>query len=212
MSNELLCILLIVGGFVSGSVMYSAILPRLFCHIDIRSVSDDGNAGAYNVFKHCGVPLGIVCLLCDMLKGFVPVLLGVLFCDIHSLLFSLVIIAPTLGHALGIFSKWQGGKCISIIFGEMIALVWISPELFVLAVLFVTFCIIPGIHSDRVRSIITFSCFLVIAFIIEAYMGRVFVGIGCSTCALISVICHIRAKEGAVVEAEAETQTVELNK
>ena len=190
-------------------------MPKLFCHKDIRKISDDHNAGAYNVFKYCGVPLGIVCLLCDMLKGFIPVLLGVLFCDIHSLLFTFVIIAPTLGHALGVFSKFQGGKCISTIFGEMIALVWISPELFILATLYVIFCIVPGIHSDRIRSIITFSCFLVIALVVEAHMGRVFVGLGCSACALISILCHLRVKDAQIVSAKMEAkeeETAQLHK
>ena len=139
-----------------------------------------------------------------MLKGFVPVLLGVLLCDINSFWFALVIIAPTLGHSLGIFSNFQGGKCIATIFGEMIALTFVSPILFILAAIFVLFCIVPGIHSNKTRSVITFSCFMVVAFVFEACFGRAWIGVGCSVCALISIISHLKKKEAVATEVELD--------
>ena len=71
--EQLLWLLLIVSGFFSGGVMYSRILPKLFLKKDICSNSPDKNPGASNVFVSCGVTLGMLCLLMDMLKGFVPV-------------------------------------------------------------------------------------------------------------------------------------------
>lgn len=213
MSNGLLCLLFAILGFLSGSVMYSAIITRFARHIDIRKVSDDGNAGAFNAFAHCGVVVGAICLICDILKGFIPVLLGVLFCNIHSFGFIFVIIAPVLGHAVGMFSNFKGGKCISTIFGVMIALVWVCPELFILAGIYVVTCLLPGIHSNRTRSIIAFSCFLVVAFIVEATAGRIFIAIGCSLCALISIVRHLQSKEGNVDEQREidEEEVVELH-
>ena len=44
-----------VFGYVSGSVMYSRLLPFLFKQVDITKISDDGNPGAGNVFQHLGI-------------------------------------------------------------------------------------------------------------------------------------------------------------
>ena len=60
----------IVAGFFSGSILYSALLPRLFSKVDIVEDSDDHNPGTANVFKLVGPVMGLICLLLDMAKGF----------------------------------------------------------------------------------------------------------------------------------------------
>lgn len=59
----------ICAGFLSGSIAYSYFLPKLLLHKNILLLSDDGNPGCANVFKYIGVPMGILCLLCDFFKG-----------------------------------------------------------------------------------------------------------------------------------------------
>ena len=44
-------------GFFLGSVPFCHLLPRVFMGKDICALSDDGNPGAANVFKLCGVPM-----------------------------------------------------------------------------------------------------------------------------------------------------------
>ena len=109
-------LLFIVGGFLSGSVMFSALLPRRLLGRDVPAESDDRNPGAGNVFTHCGVPMGMLCLFMDMAKGFVPVFLAARFADTASMLFALVIAAPVLGHALAPLYHFLGGKCIATAF------------------------------------------------------------------------------------------------
>ena len=41
-------------GYLSGSVLYSYLIPKYFCHVDIRTVNEDQNPGAFNAFS---VPL-----------------------------------------------------------------------------------------------------------------------------------------------------------
>ena len=94
--NALIWLLLIVGGFLSGSLMFCKIIPKLFQHKDICEISDDHNPGAFNVFRHCGKKVGIVCLLLDVLKGFVPVLLASMLMETNGALFTLVMIMPVL--------------------------------------------------------------------------------------------------------------------
>ena len=68
--------LLIVGGFLLGSMMFSQWIPKLLAGKDICKESVDNNPGAFNAFKHSGKKIGTLCLALDLLKGFVPVLLA----------------------------------------------------------------------------------------------------------------------------------------
>ncbi len=37
-------------GYLSGSVLYSYLIPKYFCHVDVRTVNEDQNPGAFNAF------------------------------------------------------------------------------------------------------------------------------------------------------------------
>ena len=76
---NLLPIAFVLLGFLSGSILYSQYLPWHFKRINIMEISEDHNPGTANVMKYAGVPLGIVCLVCDIGKGFVPVFLAMRF-------------------------------------------------------------------------------------------------------------------------------------
>ena len=51
--------------------MFCSFVPRLITGKDICGLSDDGNPGAFNVFRHCGAGVGCLCLALDVLKGLV---------------------------------------------------------------------------------------------------------------------------------------------
>ena len=160
--NGLYSILLALGGFLLGSIMFCKLIPQLVVHKNICELSDDGNPGAYNVFKHCGIKLGVVCLLLDILKGFLPVFIASLFLNTDSILFTFVLIAPVVGHALGMFNHFVGGKCISTSFGVMIGLLpvsWIG--LVSLAVLFVLFSTLFKIKSRNRRTVVVYALFAI---------------------------------------------------
>lgn len=40
----------ILFGYLSGSVLYSYLIPKHFCHVDVRTVHEDRNPGAFNAF------------------------------------------------------------------------------------------------------------------------------------------------------------------
>lgn len=92
-------ILFIAAGFISGSILYSYMIGKYFCNIDIMEISDDKNPGAANIIKHAGVKYGIPAIFLDVAKGFVPVYFAVKYLDIESLYFIPVLAAPVLGHA-----------------------------------------------------------------------------------------------------------------
>ena len=41
-------------GYLSGSVLYSYLIPKYFCHVDVRTVNEDQNPGAFNAFSVAG--------------------------------------------------------------------------------------------------------------------------------------------------------------
>jgi acyl phosphate:glycerol-3-phosphate acyltransferase len=60
---------------VAGSIPFGLLIAR-GCGVDIRA-HGSGNIGATNVLRVCGKKPGITCLLLDLLKGFLPVVLAV---------------------------------------------------------------------------------------------------------------------------------------
>ena len=113
---------LFVLGFFSGSVLYSALLPRLTKGVDVRALAPDHNPGAANVFKYAGVPVGILALVCDLAKAYVPVRLALRWLPLADPAFALVLCAPVLGHAFSPFAHFRGGKAIAASFGALLAL------------------------------------------------------------------------------------------
>ena len=71
-------LLLIVGGYLAGSMPFGYWVVRLFKHVDIRTVGS-GNIGGTNVWRVYGRWLGFPVVLLDTAKGFVPALLAVIF-------------------------------------------------------------------------------------------------------------------------------------
>ena len=65
----ILLIVSILLAYLLGSIPSSVWLGRWLKGIDLRE-HGSGNAGATNAFRVLGVPIGIVVLLLDMLKGF----------------------------------------------------------------------------------------------------------------------------------------------
>lgn len=163
MSDNILLIIFIFGGFLFGSVLFSKIFFKITTNKDICTESVDHNPGAYNVFTSCGVTVGIMALLCDMLKGFLPVFIARRYVGTESLLFAFVMLAPVLGHAIGVFDHFQGGKCIATAFGVQIAMIANNWSVLLLAGLYILFSTLIPVRTHRVRSIVTFALFGIVS-------------------------------------------------
>src|SRR5882762_3983075 len=104
---------LVVLGYLLGSCPWGYWLVRLLKHEDIRKVGS-GNIGATNVWRTYGRWLGIPVVLLDILKGFVPALLGMLFVSPHHLAGICAGAAAMLGHWRPLFLKFaKGGKMVA---------------------------------------------------------------------------------------------------
>lgn len=166
MENGILKYLLfIVAGYVSGSIMYSYLIPKLFCGVDIVKEGDDHNPGMTNVMRCVNVKLGILCLVLDVAKGFVPVFLAKMYVpDYRHMLFALIIAAPVLGHAFTPILKFKGGKAIATSYGVLLALIPDSFMVLRMAVITAIFSLIIIVKPDSLRVIISMFLFAVCNF------------------------------------------------
>ena len=53
--------------------MFGYLIPRFLKGIDVRALSSDGNPGTANAFFYGGAFCGTLVLICELLKGFLPV-------------------------------------------------------------------------------------------------------------------------------------------
>lgn len=189
------CILFIGFGFLAGSFLNCLVLPKIFKKIDICAVSSDHNPGAANVFIHCGIPFGLLCLFLDIFKGMLPVYLAKRVLPITSLMFSLIMLAPVLGHAFSPLNNFHGGKCIATSFGVLIALMPQCYIVIILAVLYITFSTIIKISPHRKRSLVTYVTFGAIAGYILIKEKLVSIAFGCIAISMVVVAKHLKREK-----------------
>lgn len=185
-------ILSITGGFLLGGIMFSQILPEKILHKDIQAISEDHNPGATNVFVNCGTAMGLTCLVLDLLKGMIPVLLAGYLLDRKNLLFGIILAAPVLGHAVAPFHHFHGGKCIATSFGEMIGLLPFNRIGLLLAGLYIIFSTVIKIQPNRVRSIVVYSLFGLSSSILLTAREENSIALGCILISLIAIFKHSR--------------------
>lgn len=124
-------ILIIVFAYLLGSVPTGYILGS-WAGIDVRKAGS-GNIGATNVARVIGKRQGILTLIADVAKGFIPVFLAT-HLGLSSGLIALTGVAAFLGHLYPVFLKFRGGKGVSTALGVFLGVApWATA---VLAVIF----------------------------------------------------------------------------
>lgn len=83
--------------------------------------SGSGNIGATNVMRTAGVVMGIITLLGDVLKGFLPVYTAIYF-DQTGIIVAIVGLAVFAGHIFPLFLKFRGGKGVATAAGIYLAI------------------------------------------------------------------------------------------
>ena len=187
--------LLILGGFLLGSIMFCELIPKIILGKDIYKISVDNNPGAFNAFKHCGIKIGIPCLILDVLKGFIPVILASLFMDFRCLGFAMVMVAPVLGHAIGLFNSFHGGKCIAVSFGVLLGILpitWVG--IVVLTVLYILFTVLIKINPPSKRSVFVYGIFMAITCTFLGIINLPYIAVGCFLVALLPIIKFVFTK------------------
>lgn len=191
-------------GFCLGGVLFSYHLPKLFKGVDIRFLSGDHNPGTVNAFKYAGVPLGILCLLCDLCKGFIPVFLAAQMLDPFRLWFALIICAPALGHAVAPLYHHRGGKAIAATFGALLGLLPGSYLVLLLAALYLFFSLILVINPHERRTVVTFGLFAALAVLAAFYTQRWSFALGCALLSAVVILKNYRDAKLPLPQAEQE--------
>jgi len=121
-ARMMLELLLIVGGYLFGSVSSAIITCRVLGLPDPRS-QGSGNPGATNVLRIGGKKAAAVTLVGDMLKGLIPVLVAKLL-GADMAVQAATAVAAFLGHLYPVFFAFQGGKGVATLLGVMLGIHW----------------------------------------------------------------------------------------
>lgn len=153
-------IIFILFGYLSGSVLYAQIFGKVFKKGDIFENSKDQNPGTANAFMYGGFWCGLLTLIFDLTKGFLPVFLFVRLGmpdSCYSLSFALTIAAPVIGHAFPVFYGFKGGKGIAATFGCLAGLLPMWRPLILFAGTFIFFSVIFRVTPHFYRTITAYS-------------------------------------------------------
>ena len=124
--------LLLPAAFISGSVPFGVLFTR-GRGIDLRSIGSK-NIGATNVLRSAGKIPAVLTLICDMLKGALPLVIcrlviatiyGSMETDVpaaamEDLWLGAAGLAAVLGHMFSVFLSFRGGKGVATGFGVLL--------------------------------------------------------------------------------------------
>lgn len=179
----------VLFGYLAGSILWAHVFSGLLKKENVVENSRDQNPGTANAFVHGGFWCGMLTLLGDVLKGFLPVFLYLYFAagtqrDISLL--PLVLAAPVVGHAFPLFYRFRGGKGIAVTFGCLLGLMPLWQPFVILAVIFIFLSLVFRISPHFYRTLAAyFSTLLGIVFLVE--LPEIAIGF-----LLITVIVFIR--------------------
>lgn len=115
-------IITVIVAFLCGSIPTGYLLTKKLCGIDIRT-KGSGNIGSTNVKRIAGAKISTATQVVDILKGMVPVALGMYLAKTIKLpvttdtYLSIIAIAAILGHDYTPFLKFKGGKGVNTTVG-----------------------------------------------------------------------------------------------
>ncbi len=121
--NALALPLALIAGYLFGSLSFAVIFSRALGLADPRSYGSK-NPGATNVLRSGNKAAALLTLAFDALKGYVPVLLVLMFGAPYGLgetAAAFVGLAAFLGHLWPVFFRFQGGKGVATAAGVLMA-------------------------------------------------------------------------------------------
>lgn len=179
-------------GYFSGSILFARVYGTLF-NKDIIGTSKDKNPGTANAFMHGGMLCGILTLIGDILKGFLPVFLfleasgGAVGFGI-----ALVLAAPVLGHNYSVFYRFEGGKGIATSFGCLLGLFPRLLPALILAFCYITLSVVVRISPHYYRTLAAYFAAAVMGLFLVPEAG---IRTGMALIAALIIIKHLASDE-----------------
>lgn len=150
-------------GYLSGSILYARIFARVFGKQNLFEQSRDKNPGTANAFIYGGFWCGLLTLICDIGKGFLPVF-WFMRAAVHLrpgvFATSIVLASPVVGHVFPAFYRFRGGKGIAVTFGSLLGLFPVMKPAVILALFFIFFSLILRISPHFYRTLAAYFCSL----------------------------------------------------
>lgn len=112
-----------------GSIPVGLIVAKVK-GVDLRKVGS-GNIGATNVLRAMGKGPALITLIGDMIKGFIPMVIGMHISN-DPLTQGIVGLSAILGHDFSLFLRFRGGKGVATSLGVILAY---SPIVSILTIL-----------------------------------------------------------------------------
>jgi glycerol-3-phosphate acyltransferase PlsY len=160
--------IMILGSYLLGSLPSSVWVGKAYHGIDVRDFGS-GNAGATNTFRVLGIPMGILVLFLDIVKGvtatslihFIPSVAHGTDQFINlQLLFGLLAV---IGHIFPLYENFKGGKGIATLFGMLIGIHYVlalaCAGLFVLVLLSTKYVSLSSILAAVAFPVLTIFVF-----------------------------------------------------
>lgn len=162
----MIIIITIIISFLCGSIPTGYLITKKFCGIDIRT-KGSGNIGSTNVKRIAGTKISIITQIIDILKGIIPVAIGIYLARTIKLpistntYISIIAIAVVLGHDYTPFLSFKGGKGVNTTLGAFFLFVPI-PILAGVAVHFILrlFTSIVSVRSIATGLTIPIACII----------------------------------------------------
>ena len=139
-------ILFPVIGYLVGAIPFGLVIGKV-AGVDVRN-QGSCNIGATNVSRLLGKKLGFVTLICDCLKGYLPMYITALLLpesETKVLIVALTGVMAVIGHMFPIYLKFRGGKGVATGLGVFM---YLSPLVIAISlIVFVAAVAISGFVS-----------------------------------------------------------------
>ena len=122
--NNTLFILILIAIYLIAAIPTGVVLARLMGGEDVRQ-KGSGNIGATNVYRVAGKLAGVLTLIGDTLKGFLPLLAFKTWLEPTPTQLGIASAVAILGHCYPIYLKFKGGKGVATALGIFLVL---SPK------------------------------------------------------------------------------------
>ncbi len=122
--NNLIFIVILLIIYLIAAIPTGVVLARLMGSEDVRQAGS-GNIGATNVYRVAGKLAGVLTLVGDILKGFLPLLAFRSWMSPAPTQLGVACCIAIIGHCYPVYLKFKGGKGIAIALGVFLIL---SPK------------------------------------------------------------------------------------
>ncbi|MCZ6172625.1 glycerol-3-phosphate 1-O-acyltransferase PlsY [Campylobacter ureolyticus] len=160
--------MLYLAAYLIASIPFGVIIVKSLYSVDITKEGSKsiGATNVYRVLKNIDLKnakkIAIITIICDVLKGFLPIIIAK-FAGIDENVLWMMAVMAVLGHCFSAFLKFEGGKGVATSYGVFAAFLPIEVTLS----LIVWFLVGKFIKVSSIASLSGIFTFLILSLIIH---------------------------------------------